>query len=329
MVTPTLGLLRQCNDNLLQEMQREVDVLRLCELRTLDPRPAYPLAPGKVDEVKLGASNHGAARFLCFNGNGEDTVGPGGGRVHRRLAGYPVQVPQKQEVQRILHAVCDVHLQSFENSFVGVFHHGHLWKLFQGAGVLATVEEIAPFLVVDLQVGDPRGPLELRLLGEGLVDHRNGPRDDPPLRKRGRSPGDREGFATTRLPVGEDGGVVTLQGALHNLPGDAIKDLILGCGWLKDTAKLERVVLLRVIDQPTLWKFAQMEVDGVAIELLVDVEIRGDVFGGTDAEVNLDGVIRGHCVGKREREGMAPQAGGEGDSAGSDLHSLASVNPLN
>lgn len=83
--------------HLLQEVQRQVDVLGLLELRVRgQARLARTLAARQVDKVQLGAADQGLPRPPRLQVQREDAVGARGGLVQGRLCHHPVGVTQEE-----------------------------------------------------------------------------------------------------------------------------------------------------------------------------------------------------------------------------------------
>lgn len=83
--------------HLLKEVQRQVDVLGLPQLRLRrQPRLARALRPRQVDKVQLGAAHQRLARPPRLDVQREHAVGSGGGVVERGLRHHAVGVAQEE-----------------------------------------------------------------------------------------------------------------------------------------------------------------------------------------------------------------------------------------
>ena len=91
----------QRHDNLLERVQRQVDVLRLAQCAAADARLADALRPGEVHEVDLAAAHSLRAGDAAFHRHREHAVRTAGLQIHRGLGDGAVDVTQEQQIERV------------------------------------------------------------------------------------------------------------------------------------------------------------------------------------------------------------------------------------
>lgn len=158
--------------------------------------------------------------------------------------------------------------------------------------VLAVIaEEVADYFIVDLKVADAdhEGSGLITSISDVLEDVLDGPGDDAALRvvavifEALHS----EGFASSGLAVGHDGGIEALEGRLHGMAGSVVIDFLLSVVLVVDKVEGEGVhgVAVGVVEII----FELIRVHEVDIVVLVEADfamVGRNLDGGDEAAVD-------------------------------------------